>query len=135
MTFQTSLALALATATRANSILNAGFVVYNSLKIVATESVLYVRLKKLAKPGVKVEISSIIANILGDALIPGILNLISCVGPFILFQWFCFTNFCRVTKKTPGRTCFALRIFVKNLVKSSFQKFPDLSSTTAELTC
>jgi phosphatidylinositol glycan class V len=98
---KTSLALALATATRANSILNAGFVVYNSLKIVATESVLYVRLKKLAKPGVKVEISSIIANILGDALIPGILNLISCVGPFILFQWFCFTNFCRVTKKTP----------------------------------
>ena len=37
------IAVSLASATRANSILNAGFVVYNSLKIVATEMILFVR--------------------------------------------------------------------------------------------
>ena len=37
------IAVSLASATRANSILNAGFVVYHSLKIVATEMILFVR--------------------------------------------------------------------------------------------
>ena len=36
-------AVCMASATRANSILNLGFVVYNSLKIVATETILFVR--------------------------------------------------------------------------------------------
>lgn len=37
------IAVSLASATRANSILNAGFVVYHSLKIVATEMIMFVR--------------------------------------------------------------------------------------------
>lgn len=89
-------AVCLATATRANSILNLGFVVYHSLKVVATETILFVRTKKMAKD--KAEMSSTIANILGDAIIPGLFNLVGCVVSFIAFQYFCFTNFCRVTK-------------------------------------
>ena len=86
----------MASATRANSILNCGHVVYNSLKIVATEMILYVRMKK-AKA--KAELSTTIANILGDAIIPGLFNLVGCVGSFIVFQYFCFTNFCRVKRR------------------------------------
>jgi len=92
------LSIALASATRANSILNVGFVVYNSLKIVATETIIFVRTKKLAKE--KAEMSSTIANILGDAIIPGLFNLVGCVASFGAFQYFCFTNFCRVTKNS-----------------------------------
>jgi len=43
----------------------------------------------------KAELSTTIANILGDAIIPGLFNLVGCVGSFIFFQYFCFTNFCR----------------------------------------
>jgi len=94
---KTCITIAMASATRANSILNAGFVVYNSLKIVATETILYVRMKKAKKA--EAEMSTTIANVLGDALIPGLFNLVGCVGSFVVFQYFCFTNFCRVTKK------------------------------------
>jgi len=89
-------AVCLASATRSNSIINLGFVVYHSLKIVATETILFVRTKKMAKD--KAEMSTTIANILGDALIPGLFNLVGCVVSFIAFQYFCFTNFCRVTQ-------------------------------------
>merc|ERR1711936_242525 len=89
-------AVCLASATRSNSIINLGFVVYNSLKIVATETILFVRTKKMAKD--KAEMSTTIANILGDALIPGLFNLVGSVVSFIAFQYFCFTNFCRVTQ-------------------------------------
>merc|ERR1712013_484295 len=92
----TCITIAMASATRANSILNCGHVVYNSLKIVATEMILYVRMKK-AKA--KAELSTTIANILGDAIIPGLFNLVGCVGSFIFFQYFCFTNFCRVKRR------------------------------------
>jgi len=94
---KTCASVSMASATRANSFLNAGFLVYSSLKIVATETILYIRLKK-AKPGAA-ELSSTLANILGDAFVPGLLNLIGCVGSFIVFQYFCFANWCRVTKK------------------------------------
>jgi len=90
------IAVSLASATRANSILNAGFVVYHSLKIVATEMIMFVRTKKVAKE--QAEISTTLANILGDATIPGLFNLVGCVLSFIAYQYFCFTNFCRVTK-------------------------------------
>ena len=42
-------AVSLASATRSNSILNIGFVVYHSLKIVAMETIMFVRTKKIAK--------------------------------------------------------------------------------------
>jgi len=94
---KTCASASMASATRANSLLNAGFLVYKSLKIVATETILYIRTKK-AKPG-SAEISTTLANILGDALVPGLFNLIGCVGSTIVFQYFCFANWCRVTKK------------------------------------
>lgn len=112
---KTCVSIALASATRANSILNAGFVVYNSLKIVATETIIFVRTKKLAKE--KAEMSSTIANILGDAMIPGLFNLIGCVGSFVVFQYFCFTNFCRVTKKSPDVDDFVVAYGRSNLLK------------------
>jgi len=91
--------IALASATRANSILNLGFVVYNSLKIVATETILYVRMKK-AKA--KAELSTTVANILGDAIVPSLFNIVACLGSFVVFQYFCFTNFCRVRRRDAG---------------------------------
>ena len=50
----------------------------------------------------KAELSTTIANIIGDAIIPGLFNLLGCVAPFFLFQWYCYTHFCRLTKQTPG---------------------------------
>jgi len=105
----------LAGATRSNSILNAGFVCYNSVKTVATETILYIRLKKNAKE--KAEISTTLANILGDAIIPGLFNIISSVIPFFFFQWFCFTNFCRITKHTPVVPDFLVEYGRANLLK------------------
>ena len=50
----------------------------------------------------KAEISTTIANILGDAIVPGLFNLVGCVVSFIAFQYFCFTHFCRVTQNKYG---------------------------------
>ena len=58
------------------------------------------RTKKMAKD--QAEVSTTIANILGDALMPGLFNLVGCVVSFIAYQYFCFTNFCRVTKNKQG---------------------------------
>lgn len=111
----TCLLVALSCATRANSLLNAGFIVYHSLKIVATETILYVRLKKACKE--KAELSSTVANILGDSFIPGLLNLIACLAPFFVFQWFCFTHFCRITKKLPDIPEYVVEYGRANLLK------------------
>ena len=53
----------------------------------------------MKKAKAKAELSTTIANILGDAIIPGLFNLVGCVGSFIVFQYFCFTNFCRVKRR------------------------------------
>ena len=58
------------------------------------------RTKKVAKE--QAEISTTIANILGDATIPGLFNLVGCILSFTAYQYFCFTNFCRVTKNQQG---------------------------------
>ena len=58
------------------------------------------RTKKVAKD--KAEMSTTIANILGDAIVPGLFNLVGCVVSFIAFQYFCFTHFCRVTQNKYG---------------------------------
>merc|ERR1711953_158862 len=109
-------AVCMASATRANSILNLGFVVYNSLKIVATETILFVRTKKMAKD--KAEMSTTIANILGDAIVPGLFNLVGCVVSFIAFQYFCFTHFCRVTQNNPAELgSYVIDYGRKNLLK------------------
>jgi len=109
-------AVSLASATRANSILNLGFVVYHSLKTVAVETILFVRTKKVAKE--KAEVSTTIANILGDAIVPGMFNLVGCVVSFIAYQYFCFTNFCRVTKnKQAELSSFIVDYGRNNLLK------------------
>eukprot|EP00088_Acartia_fossae_P027859 TRINITY_DN2861_c0_g1_i4.p1 TRINITY_DN2861_c0_g1~~TRINITY_DN2861_c0_g1_i4.p1 ORF type:complete len:517 (+),score=46.70 TRINITY_DN2861_c0_g1_i4:40-1590(+) len=112
---KTCILTCLASATRSNSILNAGFILYSSLKTVATETILYIRLKKNCKE--KAELSTTIANILGDAIIPGLFNIISSIVPFFLFQWFCFTNFCRITKYTPVVPDFLVNYGRSNLLK------------------
>ena len=57
----------------------------------------------------KAEISTTIANILGDALIPGLFNLVGCVVSFVAYQYFCFTNFCRVTKNKQGNSDLVMK--------------------------
>lgn len=112
---KTCVCVALASATRANSVLNAGFILYSSVKTVATETILYVRLKKACKE--KAEMSTTIANILGEALIPGIFNIIGCISPFGLFQWYCYTNFCRITKNKPDIPSYVISYGRNNLLK------------------
>ena len=121
----------MASATRANSILNCGHVVYNSLKIVATEMILYVRMKKNKA---KAELSTTIANILGDAIIPGLFNLVGCVVSFIAFQYFCFTHFCRVTQNKYGLSSL-LSSLILILTVISQQSSPAMSWTMAGRTC
>ena len=77
---------------------------YNSIKTTTYQlrHFVFSRTKKLAKD--KAEVSTSIANILGDATIPGLFNLVSCIVSFVAYQYFCFTNFCRVTKNKQGKS-------------------------------
>ena len=44
------------------------------------------------------DLSETAANLISDALIPGLLCAAASVSPFLLFQWYGFTEFCSVTK-------------------------------------
>ena len=73
----------------------------------------------------KAEMSTTIANILGDAIVPGLFNLVGCVVSFIAFQYFCFTHFCRVTQNKYGR--FTLQSLPGELYTlSPYQTFPQI---------
>jgi len=79
---------------RSNSLLNYGFVAYKALKIVHYE----ISYHKKMKDSERVELSSTIANILGDALVPAFFTLVVTVLPFGLFQWYGFTQYCSLTR-------------------------------------
>ena len=80
----------------------------------------------------KAEVSTTVANILGDALVPGMFNLVGCVVSFIAYQYFCFTNFCRVTKNKQGEDTLIRSI---NANDSCNQISAPILLTMGEVTC
>ena len=87
--------LALASLARPHGVLNAGFVVYASMKTVATQSILYVRAKnKKAGGTTSSSPMDVLAEICSRAFVPGVINMLLAVMPFAAFQWYTFTSFC-----------------------------------------
>ena len=94
-TFQMGLFLAASATVRSNGLLNLGFVVYKGLKIIAKELAIHHRLVQLKKT----ELSTTIANIVGDGCVPTLFSVVAAVVPFAVFQWYGFTQFCGLTKE------------------------------------
>ena len=95
--------LGLATAARSNGLVNAGFVLYKSMKIVATQTILFVRAKKkhatrkvTERPTPGPQPAAMVWQIARTAILPGMLNLILCLGPFAAYQWYVFATFCKL---------------------------------------
>lgn len=53
--------------------------------------------KRLVQLG-QSEISTTVANIIGDALMPTAFIIVATCIPFSLYQWYAFTEFCGLTK-------------------------------------
>jgi hypothetical protein len=79
---------------RSNSLLNYGFVAYKTIKVIAFEITYHQKMKESEKG----ELSSTIANILGDAIVPAFFSAIVTLLPFGLFQWYGFTQYCSLTR-------------------------------------
>ena len=92
--FKVGLLLILASFCRSNALLNIGFVVYKSTKLIVYEVVRYKWLKQLQQQ----ELSTTVANIIGDCLFPGFFCILAALFPFALFQWYGYTQFCGLTK-------------------------------------
>ncbi|TRY77452.1 hypothetical protein TCAL_08012 [Tigriopus californicus] len=101
LSLKSGVLLALASGTRANGVINIGFVIYKSLTVVSTKTILFVRAKKehggpnatqtrVRKP----KIYDIFPDLAMQAIIPGIANIILCFAPMVAFQWYAFTTFC-----------------------------------------
>eukprot|EP00095_Tigriopus_kingsejongensis_P007058 maker-scaffold146_size311726-snap-gene-2.21 protein:Tk07058 transcript:maker-scaffold146_size311726-snap-gene-2.21-mRNA-1 annotation:"gpi mannosyltransferase 2" len=96
--------LSLASAARPNGFFNMGFVIFSSLKVVATQTILMVRAKK-ARPSQSAiapnqvtsppDLWGTIQNMATGALMPGVVNIILCLAPFAMFQWYAYQTFCR----------------------------------------
>ena len=86
---------------RSNGIVNVGFVMYHSMKTVATETILFVRSRTKAKKGQKeakkgqennghpIAVEDPIAilwRIASGTLVPGMINVVLTVTPFAAFQ-------------------------------------------------
>lgn len=136
--------------------MNVGFVIYKSMKTVATESILYVRAKKKrstlnkeaaqkrgadhpipAPKTMKVSQASLLANedpatallnIATTAIVPGMINIILCLGPFAAFQWYSYTTFCRLAFLFP--ISFTTTLKVRLLM--SYSLLPRLSSSDVQ---
>lgn len=106
LSLKSGVLLALASATRANGVINVGFVVYKSLTVVSTKTILFVRAKKehggqngTQKDVRKPKIYDIFPDLALQAIIPGIANIILCFAPMVAFQWYAFTTFCDVKRE------------------------------------
>ncbi len=88
---KTALLLAAASAVRANALVNAGFALYKGLRGAARELAIHRRLKQLDKA----ELSETVTNVVGDSLVPSVLTALATCAPFVAFQWFAFTRFCK----------------------------------------
>ena len=108
--------LALASAVRSNGIVNVGFVLYHSMKTVATETILYVRSKKKLRGRSEQEDPvTTIWRLSTNTFIPGkyctvpyrtgyliqvishhlgMINVVLASAPFAAFQWYAYTTYC-----------------------------------------
>ena len=89
---QMGILLSLSSAARSNGLINIFFAFYKSLKICAKEFAIHKQMGKYA------ELSTLITNIAGDAIVPALLSLLIGITPFALHQWYAFTHFCKLTK-------------------------------------
>lgn len=92
--FPMAILLALSTAARSNALLNVGFIGYKCLRMISKE----IGIHKWLKQHGKQELSSTIASILGDALMPTAFCILAALVPFGLYQWYAFTQYCGLTK-------------------------------------
>ena len=92
--FKVGLLLAICGFGRSNAFLNIGFVFYKCAKRISLEFYHYKKLEKEKKH----ETSSLIANIIGDALFPAFFCTLTTLAPFVLFQWYGYTLYCSLTK-------------------------------------
>ncbi len=88
------LLLALSGFNRSNALLNIGFVAYKAAKKISHEISMYGALRQIDKH----ELSTTIANIIGDAIFPAVFCTFAALAPFALFQWYGYTLFCGLTK-------------------------------------
>ncbi len=101
--------LLLASGVKAVGVGNAVFVVYHSMKTVATETILFVRAKKkdsaarakkapapqtAQAPSSKASASDTMFAIGTGAILPGMLSVVSATVPFLAFQWYSHRVFC-----------------------------------------
>ena len=92
--FKVGLMLAICGFGRSNAFLNIGFIAYKGLKRISLEIYHYRKLEQEKKH----EMSSTIANIIGDAIFPAFFCTLTALAPFILFQWYGYTLYCSLTK-------------------------------------
>ncbi len=88
---------AIASVVRINGMANVVFVVYASMKAVATKSILYVRSKKF-KSKEKPKGLEMMTTLTSEALLPGMINVLLTLTPFAAVQWYAYTTFCQDKK-------------------------------------
>ncbi len=112
----TGVYLAMATAAHHNGILNLLMVLYSSMKMVATQTILYIKHKKKIattrstgtnnrdsnNDNSTEKMISAFTNIGISAMMPGIWCIISAVAPFAAYQWFGFAAFCKLNRHEMG---------------------------------
>ncbi len=91
---QTAIFFAAATACRSNALVNLGFILYKGLRLAFREAAIHRRLRQLDRA----ELSETLTNVAGDAVVPAVLSAALAGAPFVLFQWYAFTQFCGLTK-------------------------------------
>ena len=96
--FKVGLLLAISGFNRSNALLSVGFIIYKALKKSHFELVSYKQAQKVQRH----EFSSTLANIIGDAIVPGFFCSLAAIIPFILYQWYGYTLFCGLTKANMG---------------------------------
>jgi hypothetical protein len=108
----TGIYLAMATACQSCGILNLSLVLYNSMRHVASQTILFVKLNKknstksgtgtgCEKPATcysNEQLMNMLMKIGFSALVPGIWCIVASLSPFAAFQWFAFAAFCKLQK-------------------------------------
>ena len=92
--FKVGLLLAISGFSRSNAVLNVGFIAYKMVKKVHMEVVIY----RQARQQQRHELSTTVANIIGDSFFPAFFCFLAAVGPFAMYQWYSYTLFCGLTK-------------------------------------
>ncbi len=97
--------LATASGIRASGVALAGFVVYHSMKTVATETILFIRSKKRKSTNTtnnnnnnssssNSNPAETLMSVCSAAILPGCVSVIASTAPFLAFQWYSYRAFC-----------------------------------------